>query len=316
MKKLLAMIFLMLLVLGCAAVCLAEAHTCSGGTATCEALAVCSTCGKPYGHLAGHSWGSWSSDGASTHTRVCTTNSAHKETRYHTGGASSCTQGAVCVYCKAVHDDPLGHVPSLYVGFAPTCTRNGATDGEICSRCGDVLTPRKVISATGHNYSEWTPTGDGTHTGICITSGCGTATAVLCTPFEVTADGAVATVCPICGSYGSEILPVLLTRQSDALSAGQLLVRGKAAPFGGALYAFTVAGSFRGEMQELNSPAKITIDGDFASLPFFSVVRVDVTGSQTAERTETQAPVDFSLDGSKLTITTDRSGLFLLVPVE
>lgn len=317
MKKLLTMMFLTLLALCCAAVCLAESHTCSGGTATCESLAVCATCGKTYGHLADHSWGSWVSDGASTHTRTCQTNAAHQETRYHMGGASTCTEGAKCVTCGAVHEEPLGHVPTLYAGYPATCESTGTTDGETCSRCGSLLTARRIIPASGHSYNAWTPSGDGTHTAVCTTAGCASATAVLCTPFEVTVEDSIVTVCPICGGVGSEIMPVLLAQQVEALPIGQLLVRGMAEPFDGALYAFTVAGSYAGACKEPDSMVTVTLADDFAALPAFRVVRVDVTpATETAERTESWTEVEFRFADGQLTLSTDVIGLFLLVAAE
>lgn len=317
MKKLFVPVFLMILALFCASLCLAEEHTCSGGSATCEHLAVCSTCGKTYGHLADHKWGSWVSDNDATHTRTCQYNAAHKETRYHMGGSSTCTAGAKCALCGATHEEPLGHVPTVYAGYPATCISSGATDGESCSRCGETLTARRTIPAKGHSYNEWTPVGDGTHTAVCTTAGCGSATVVLCAPWEVTAADALHAVCPICGGVDELILPALISKPSDALPMGQLLVRGLAAPFDGVLYAFTVSGSYAGEVIELTGKVTITLPEDFSTLPAFRLVRVDVTpAAGETPRAETWTDVDFRMDGTALTMSTDVNGLFLLVPAE
>ena len=36
--------------------------------------------------------------------------------------------------------------------IAPTCTDTGLTEGEHCSRCGEVLKKQQVVKAFGHNY--------------------------------------------------------------------------------------------------------------------------------------------------------------------
>ena len=312
MKKLLLAVLLLMLALSCAAVCLADSHICSGGTATCDNLAVCATCGKTYGHLADHNWGSWVSDGDATHTRTCQTNSAHKETRYHSGGASTCTQGAKCVYCGAVHDAPLGHIDTVYAGYPATCISAGATDGVQCSRCGEVTTPRRVINPRGHSYSAWEPLPGGLHTALCSTAGCNTSGVVACTPVTVTLDDVAVTVCPICGVSGEAVLPVLISRADEAVPMGQLLVRGMAEPFPGALYAFTVAGSYAGNVIDLEGKAVVTLPEDFSALPAFTLVRVDMAEDGTQTLTE----IAFRMAGSQLTFTADACGLYLLVSAE
>lgn len=311
MKKILLTALVMMLALGCACA-LAEDHTHTGGTATCDDRAVCTVCGQAYGHLADHSWGPWVSDGDATHTRTCRTNSGHKETRYHSGGASSCTQGARCVYCGAVHDEPLGHVPAAYPGYAATCISAGATDGVVCSRCGDTLTPRRVINAKGHSYNAWEPLPGGLHTAVCAVATCGVSGVVTCTPYTAELDDAVVTVCPICGVTGETVLPTLLSRPDEALPMGQLLVRGAAEPFGGALYAFTVAGSYAGNVIELDGKAAITLPEDVAALPTFTLVRVDV--AEDGAQTLTEIPCRIA-DG-KLTFTAEKCGLYLLVAAD
>lgn len=70
---------------GCDEVTDKAAH--HGGTATCDAKAVCEDCGQPYGQLADHDWGEWTQTKAptctevGTETRTCKTNPQHTETR-------------------------------------------------------------------------------------------------------------------------------------------------------------------------------------------------------------------------------------------
>lgn len=316
MKKLLIPV-IVLIALCCTAVCLAESHTHTGGTATCESLAVCSVCGQTYGHLTGHDWGAWVSDNNQTHTRTCKTNSAHTETRYHMGGASTCTTGAKCVQCGATHADPLGHTSTTYAGYAPTCISNGATDGEMCSRCGVTLVARRVIPARGHSFNAWEPLGDGTHFALCTIASCGVTTVVECSPLEITVEGDLVTVCPICGECADLILPILIARPDDALPMGQLLVRGAAAPVEGLLYAFTVTGSYAGKVVEMDQAATITLPEDLSQLPAFRLIRVDVTpATEAAERSEIWTEIVYRLDGGALTFTAEEPGVYLLVTAE
>ncbi len=63
-------------------------ENCGGGTATCTAKAVCSTCGNGYGGLDvnSHAWGEWTVSKEATcaekgeQTRICSRDNAHKET--------------------------------------------------------------------------------------------------------------------------------------------------------------------------------------------------------------------------------------------
>ena len=81
----------------------------SGGTATCQAKAVCVTCGTAYGGLDpnGHDWGAWAvttpatTSAAGVETRVCKRNASHTETRAipkltptPSGGGSSSGSGS------------------------------------------------------------------------------------------------------------------------------------------------------------------------------------------------------------------------------
>ena len=53
---------------------------------------------------------------------------------------------------KALQGDTLGHTIVVDKGVAPTCTRNGVSDGQHCSMCNKVLVAQMVVKATGHTY--------------------------------------------------------------------------------------------------------------------------------------------------------------------
>ena len=71
---------------------------------------------------------------------------------------SHCTQDVICKHCKMVFYPKTGHSPVTDPGHAATCTATGLADGQICSVCNDVITPKAVISPTGHSYTNNTCT--------------------------------------------------------------------------------------------------------------------------------------------------------------
>lgn len=50
--------------------------------------------------------------------------------------------------------EKLPHTNVIMKGYAPTCTKDGLTDGVKCSVCEEVLTKQEVIPATGHQNTE------------------------------------------------------------------------------------------------------------------------------------------------------------------
>ena len=122
-------------------ICLSDtSHTetadCSGGTATCQSKAVCTTCGGEYGDFALHDLdvSSWGYKGADGHAHVCKT--------------AGCT----------ATDTVIAHIPG------PAATEDAA---QICTECGYEIVPALNHE---HNWGAWTSNGDGTHTRICASN--------------------------------------------------------------------------------------------------------------------------------------------------
>ena len=113
-----------------------ERADCSGGTATCQSKAVCTTCGGEYGDFASHDFdvSSWGYKGADGHAHVCTT--------------AGCT----------ATDTVIAHIPG------PAATEDAA---QICTECGYEIVPALNHE---HNWGAWTSNGDGTHTRICASN--------------------------------------------------------------------------------------------------------------------------------------------------
>lgn len=92
----------------------------SGGTASCDAQAICTDCGLAYGGLSDHAWADASCEQAK-HCLVCS--ATEGTAKGHTGGTASCDQKAVCTRCGNEYGSLVAH---SYSGGS--CIRCGATD--------------------------------------------------------------------------------------------------------------------------------------------------------------------------------------------
>ena len=103
-----------------------------GGTATCQAKAVCEICGTAYGDLDpnGHDWGEWgvtkpaTTSAAGVETRVCKRNASHTETRAipkltpapSGGGSSGGSSGTLAVTLPVSGSSDTVHVSASVSG--------------------------------------------------------------------------------------------------------------------------------------------------------------------------------------------------------
>ncbi len=120
---------------------------CSGGKATCSALAVCDVCKDTHGELDAdeHKWGKWTNNsGTETHTRVCEYNNAHKE-------EGDCFS------------------PDIEV-VAPDCETAGYTLNT-CEFCGHEWQTNPT-DPLDHDWGAWKNNNDGTHTRTCKDETC------------------------------------------------------------------------------------------------------------------------------------------------
>ncbi len=122
-------------------------EACSGGTATCSALAVCDICKDGHGEINpdNHKWGDPANiDGTLTHKYICQYNSDHEK-----------TEDCVCTS------------PSV---LAPDCETAGYQQN-YCDDCGHGWQTNPE-EARGHDWSNWISNEDGTHTRTCERAGC------------------------------------------------------------------------------------------------------------------------------------------------
>ena len=102
-------------------------HT--GGTATCQKLAECETCGTPYGELGTHTYDAEGFD------KDCNT--------------PGCDHVRTCA-----HNGDKEVIP----GTPATCTTPGFTAGEKCAICGEVTVARQETGLADHVWGTWTVT--------------------------------------------------------------------------------------------------------------------------------------------------------------
>lgn len=144
----------------------AEEAAHSGGTATCQNKAVCSTCNKPYGDLGSHVPAStWSKD-ASGHWHACQTPNCNEQLAF------------------------AAHTPG------PAATEDAP---QLCTVCRYELAP--ALEHT-HDWSAWISNGDGTHTRTCAKDGSHTETNA-CSGGIATCQSSA--VCAVCNTaYGTK----------------------------------------------------------------------------------------------------------------
>ena len=121
-----------------------ETESCSGGDATCTALAVCDICKDTYGELDtdDHKWKTppvADADNAGKHIYTCEYNNAHTK-------SEACVSGSSVV-------------------VAPTCTDKGYTI-QTCKECS-YQWKTDYTDATDHNWVDPVCNDDGTHTLTC-----------------------------------------------------------------------------------------------------------------------------------------------------
>ena len=140
----------------CSATILSSDH--SGGTATCVAKKVCTTCNKEYGETDttnGHSFSTdWTTDGTN-HWHACLNEgcTGKGSEGKHEGGTANCQDQAVCSTCQT----PYGEMDSTThksvktdAAVAATCEATGLTEGKHCEACDTVIKAQEEAPALGH----------------------------------------------------------------------------------------------------------------------------------------------------------------------
>ncbi len=145
---------------------------CSGGTATCQKKAVCTTCGNPWGQLASHDHATtWTKD-ETGHWYACQTPNCtdKKDFAVHTPNISEATetQDKVCTVCLYMIQPKLGHLCKNHLTLVQAnpayCEVEGNIEYYVCdcnkwykdaSAAVEITDKESVkIEKLGHDYTE------------------------------------------------------------------------------------------------------------------------------------------------------------------
>lgn len=198
-----------------------DTASCTGGTATCTAKAVCEACGGEYGekdpnnHALVHpdakaptctepGWDAYDRCircGYTTRKEL----PAQHDLKQHAAKAPTCTEKGWNAYetCSRCDYTTYAELPALNhdyqaVTVEPTCETDGYTIFT-CSRCKDSYTADPT-DQLGHQFGAWSPNGTGSQSADCLRDGCGHTGSTDCRKFTFhTAEGETLTFCPVCG---------------------------------------------------------------------------------------------------------------------
>lgn len=199
-----------------------DTASCTGGTATCTAKAVCEACGGEYGekdpnnHALVHpsakaptcteiGWDAYDLCVRCGYTTRKELPALNHDLVRHVAQAPTCTEPGWNAYetCSRCNYTTYAEQPALNhdyqaVTVEPTCEADGYTIFT-CSRCKDSYTADPT-DKLGHQFGAWSPNGTGSQSAGCLRQGCAHIGSTDCRKFTFrTAEGETLTFCPVCG---------------------------------------------------------------------------------------------------------------------
>ena len=199
-----------------------DTASCTGGTATCSAKAVCEACGGKYGErdpnnhdLEQHAakaptcteigWDAYEACKNCNYTTRKELSALNHDLEQHDAKAPTCTEIGWDAYetCSRCNHTTRTELPALNhdyqaVTVEPTCETDGYTVFT-CSRCKDSYTADPT-DKLGHKFGAWSPNGTGSQSAGCLRQGCAHIGITDCRKFTFrTAEGETLTFCPVCG---------------------------------------------------------------------------------------------------------------------
>lgn len=199
-----------------------DTASCTGGTATCTAKAVCEACGGEYGEkdpnnhdLVQHAakaptcteigWDTYDRCIRCGYTTRKELPALNHDLVQHAAKAPTCTEIGWDAYktCSRCDYTTYAELPALNhdyqaVTVEPTCETDGYTIFT-CSRCKDSYTADPT-DQLGHQFGAWSPNGTGSQSADCLRQGCGHTGSTDCRKFTFrTAEGETLIFCPVCG---------------------------------------------------------------------------------------------------------------------
>ena len=198
-----------------------DTASCTGGTATCTAKAVCEACGGEYGekdpnnHALVHpsakaptcteiGWDAYDLCVRCGYTTRKELPALNHDLVRHVAQAPTCTEkGWAYDTCSRCDHTTYAELPALNhdyqaVTVEPTCETDGYTIFT-CSRCKDSYTADPT-DKLGHQFGAWSPNGTGSQSASCLRDGCAHTGSTDCRKFTFrTAEGETLIFCPVCG---------------------------------------------------------------------------------------------------------------------
>ena len=198
-----------------------DTASCTGGTATCTAKAVCEACGGEYGekdpnnHALVHpsakaptcteiGWDAYDLCVRCGYTTRKELPALNHDLVRHVAQAPTCTEkGWAYDTCSRCDHTTYAELPALNhdyqaVTVEPTCETDGYTVFT-CSRCKDRYTADPT-DQLGHQFGAWSPNGTGSQSADCLRQGCAHTGSTDCRKFTFrTVEGETLTFCPVCG---------------------------------------------------------------------------------------------------------------------
>ena len=284
----------------------------SGGTATCQARAVCTLCGAAYGDY-GHElehhaaqaatctkegWQAYDSCTKCDYTTKVTIPAPGHDLEHRGGRPATCMAEGWKDYdaCENCAYTTFKLIPAFGHSYAkqtvePTCTKDGYTL-YTCADCSDTYTT-DIVKKLYHWFGEWSPNEDDTHSAHCRRKGCKYVAKLDCQKFEFPLDDESLILCPVCGEVETGERLERIAKASAKLVTGrhpkgELIVRTD-----GTL--LSVAYEYAGQVSEAAAQVKITLPADV--LNGRKPVLVSLDGAETA--------LSFEAAGDKITFTLD-----------
>ena len=307
-----------------------DTASCTGGTATCTAKAVCEACGGEYGEkdLNNHAlvhphakaptcteigWDAYDLCVRCGYTTRKELPALNHDLVRHVAQAPTCTEKGwaydTCSRCDYTTRTELPALNHDYqaVTVEPTCETDGYTVFT-CSRCKDSYTADPT-DQLGHQFGAWSPNGTGAQSASCLRDGCAHTGSTDCRKFTFrTAEGEALTFCPVCG-------------QAENAAQLEMIEAATAWPLSGSLSAEDVTARTNGEYLSvafetagsLTQPTgRVRLALPAGLLEGKTLVRIAPDGTQTELPFETErGTIIFTLDFANSALPVM---LFRLVP--
>lgn len=309
----------------------AETKSCTGGTATCTAKAVCEACGGEYGEkdsnnhdlvrheaqaptCTGIGWDAYDTCSRCNYTTYAEQPALNHDLEQHAAKAPTCTEKGWNAYetCSRCDYTTRKELPALNhdyqaVTVEPTCETDGYTVFT-CSRCKDSYTADPT-DKLGHQFGAWSPNETGSQSADCLRQGCAHTGSTDCRKFTFrTAEGETLTFCPVCGQAENAAQLEMIEAATAWANSGSLSAEDVTARTNGEY--LSVAFETAGSLTQPTGRVRLALPAGL--LEGKKLVRIAPDGTQTEMPFETErGKLIYTLDfaNSELPVM-----LFRLVP--